>query len=425
MRPHLKTSLIVTLLSASFLSAVLIYALRKTAQETEVRIDATEDLRGLGYSGQRKIAVDSAGNIFAAYRKKYRGKSEIFVAKISRQKNEWLASGTDVPIAAVGKKSDQRVPSIDIDSKDRVHVIWYGADSDSEIDNRQIKYSRSIDGGATWSSWKNIAPVDGYGGEDYWQEHPHLLVGDNDVLFAVWEGKDANHPKQQIKFSRSDDGGATWIHWKNVRTTPDNTQSRPTIVQERSGRLHLLMYSSFGNSDDRQQIQHGWSDDSGESWNGWQAVSDPVSDSRHVSAALGPNGKLHIAWRSQDASGYSQIVYRSLENGAWSEIITVAPSSINQFFPSIGIDDDGKSSIAWMESEEPSNLPNENPPDGKIRVADSSSGTFSLLETSGNNSASLYPHLPEKLGREDPPLIFESFGSRSKEYVIYLKFIRK
>lgn len=423
MELSLKTIAYAILVPAALLSVVLLYAARKTTEKAGLQVDMIQDVRGLGYSGQRKIATDGKGNIFVAYRKKYQGKSEIFIAKIRKQENDWSVSGTEKPIACVGTGVDQRVPSIDIDSENVIHAVWYGADSDAQTDNRQIKYSRSRDGGRTWSDWKNISPVDGYRNEDYWQEHPHIIAGKNNFLFSAWEGKDQDNGKQQIKFSRSADGGMTWSRWKNIRTTPDNTQSRPTIVQDRSGRLHIFMYSSFANGTGRQQIAHSWSDDEGNSWNAWQAVSDPAFDSRHISSAVGPDGESHIAWRSQDSSGRSQIMYRFLKNGRWSEIQAVAPSGSYQFFPSIGIDGDGKPNVVWMESEKPSDLPNENPPDGKIRIARLEAGAFSPIQPVADDTPGLYPHIPEKSEGLEIPLIFESL--RPKEYALFLRMIPK
>ena len=66
-----------------FAAAIFIYIRQsqKAKESAELKMDTIEDVKGLGYSGQRKIAMDSQGNFFVAYRKKYQSKSEIFLAK--------------------------------------------------------------------------------------------------------------------------------------------------------------------------------------------------------------------------------------------------------------------------------------------------------------------------------------------------------
>ena len=273
-----------------------------------------------------------------------------------------------------------------------------------------MKYSRSSDGGKTWTQWKNISYVAGYiSPEDYWQEHPYILSGRDDELFVVWEGKDKDNQAQQIKFSRSSDGGATWSQWINVQASPGNTQSRPTLVEDSKGRLHLFMYSADGNnSERRQQIHYLRSDDKGDSWSKRLAVSDPDSDSRHISAASDENGTIHLAWRAQNSSGFSQIMYRSLKNGSWSAIRSVGPSENYQFFPSIGVDGNGKINVVWMESDQPSDLPTEDPQDGKVFLSTLIAGAFSAPLEISSPSGGLYPHVPEKFGKEGKPIIYES-----------------
>lgn len=411
---------------AIVLTAVLLYIRqsRQAGRASEVRVDQTEDVKGLGYTGQRKIAAGQGGDFFIAYRKKYQGTSEIFVAKAAYTNSQWSVSGTVRPISAVGSKVDQRVPSIAIDSKNNIQIVWYGSDSKEQPNDRQIKYSRSTDGGSSWSAWKNISVVDGYTNkDDYWQEHPYILASVNGDLFVVWEGKDGNNGNQQIKFSRSADGGNTWSQWKNVQATPSNTQSRPTLVQDKTGRLHLFAYSSFGNTHGEQQVVYSWSDSRGEFWSQWKVISDPSVDSRHATAALGADGIIHLAWRAQDQTGLSGILYRALKGGIWSDIQRVSDSRNYQFFPSIGVSADGKVSVAWMESQNASGLPSEDPIAGKVYASTLNSGEFSQPGLQSPIAAGLYPNIPEISANNGLPVIFESKNS-SSGYDVILKMIR-
>src|SRR5439155_21717346 len=106
------------------------------------QVDQISDPKGLGYSGQRKMAIDSAGNTYIAYRKPAPAltESEIYVAVSKDNGKTWTDLGGG-PVAIVnapplvsgttqggGTGMDQRVPSIAIDSKNHIHVVWYGRD---------------------------------------------------------------------------------------------------------------------------------------------------------------------------------------------------------------------------------------------------------------------------------------------------------
>ena len=382
-------------------------------------VDATEDFRGLGYSGQRKVAVDSNGSIFAAYRKKWEGNYEIFVSKITAtSRGKTNISGNEMPISAVRQGTDQRVPSIAVDGNGVIHVVWYGSDNQQEENNRQVKYSKSSDGGKTWSTWKNISYVEGYSsGEELWQEHPVIAFGSDGNLYAVWEGKDSEHDRQQIKFSKSLDGGETWSNWKNVGPTPGNTQSRPVILVDSSGRLHLLMYSSMG--DANQHVHHAFSDNQGENWSNWQQISAPGRDSRHISAAVGAEGRIHSSWRDINENGLAEISYSVLDDGRWTQPEKVAESSDNQFFPSLSIDENNQPLAIWMETSEASELPRENPESGRIKYAVRTEDGFSQPQIVGTGDVNLYPNFSEQQFETNTiPIVYLSANEGGKFAVV-------
>ncbi len=336
------------LLLAFMLTAKVANAL--PAQPISTTIDTTEDPKAMGYPDGRKVARDAAGNLYVAYRKKYkqhlRTAYHIFVAKSTDNGNSWLVLNQGHPIESVGDQN-QRVPSIAIDSHGTIHVVWYGKDGSNYANQEnQIKYVSSTDQGHTWSDWRNLAYVEGYVDQPFWQEHPMLYVDEDDILYVAWEGRDSLYrDSAQVKFIRSLDGGKQWSFWENIAPS-SSSHSRPTIAGNSRDSLYILAYGRVAN---RQQIIYSHSIDGGISWSKWTSVSPSLAEQRHVSAVTDSQGLLHVVWRQKSLSLLAQfaltkreakteIQYATFDGSSWSTPIHL-PSSQNaaQTFPSIGV----------------------------------------------------------------------------------------
>jgi hypothetical protein len=335
--------------------------------QPRVQIDTTQDYRALGYTDQRKLARDSRGTLYAAYRKKGapgdRECYHIFVSKSSDNGSTWRV----VPGGAPIEQTDdcmQRVPSLIVDASDVIHVVWYGRDKQHNRDNdRQIKYTRSTDGGSTWSGWRNVAEVSGYSGSALWQEHP-TIAASGKLLYIVWQGLDGEgSDTSQAKFIRSSDGGTTWSAWRNAGAGRKN-QSRPVLVAARDGRLFLFAYGNLGGV---QQIIWTTSVDHGDAWQPWRAVAPDDADQRHVSAATDASARIHLVWRQMDGLDGSTIRYAVYDGKSWSAAASVgAAPGVYQFFPSVVVSGSGTLWVAWTEANERSDAPEDDPTAGQI-----------------------------------------------------------
>jgi hypothetical protein len=269
-----------------------------TSVARPVFVDETQNNKAMGYTDSRKVVRDTRGNLYVAYRKKYKQQYEtayhIFVAQSIDNGVHWRVLNDGQPIETVGD-FNQRVPAIAIDQHDVLHVVWYGPDASTHGgDENQIKYVRSVDYGERWSTWQNINFVTGFEGQELWQEHPTIYVDNTNTLYIVWEGRDAWYRSAgQIKFTKSSDGGLSWTPWLNIAPSK-NSHSRPSLVATTENRLYAFAYGSVNGL---QQILFSDSSDGGTEWSRWRQVAASGQDQRHVSTAVDQTGRIHIVWQ--------------------------------------------------------------------------------------------------------------------------------
>ncbi len=327
------------------------------------QIDVSEDDKALGYPDQRKVVSDRRGRLFVAYRKQARVDGllhhHIFVARSDDGGKVWTVTNGGAPVEQTGPYM-QRVPALAISGQGVLHLVWYGADRDNAGSNqRQIKYTRSTDGGDTWSTWRNIAEIPGYAEpQRLWQEHPVVVVRDS-AVFVFWQGRDAETPKRsQIRFTISRDGGLTWSAQAIVRPQEPGGHSRPAVLVSRDGlRLSVLAY---GENDGKQRVAMSQSSDGGASWSPWADISPSDNDQRHVSAALDSRGTVHAAWREGSLQTRTFIRYATFGSRGWSAPLVIDNQSNQfQFFPSLAITSDDRLVLAWIETHAAAGFPEE------------------------------------------------------------------
>lgn len=370
-------------------------------------IDTTQDPQATGYPDSRKLVRDSAGNLYAAYRKKGADQAyHIFVATLRQGSQHWQ---NPTQIEQVGALN-QRVPALAIDQNDTLHIAWYGLYAGSQgKHDRQVYYSRGRrmpNGQLIWDT--PIMPagvIPGYTTVQpeptLWQEHPVIHAAQDGALYIVWEGKDQTSGKKaQVKLICSRNGGASWTPWRNLPGTPGVHYSRPTLVAGEEGRtLYCLAYATGPN----RQARLVWTQtDNAENqeWQPWQEVA-PVADQdqRHVSVVIDGANYLHAVWQQKSAQhpDGAQIAYACFIGGQWSTpICPVTNPTAFQTFPSLTMDPTGQLWLAWNEFSREPDFHSERLPDGAIRVARKPpTGPWQGLDADrlSQRSSALYPSL--------------------------------
>jgi hypothetical protein len=119
-------------------------------------------------------------------------------------------NGTDwstAPDVYNGGSYIQSNPSAVVDSNGVIHVSWHGTDSSASTDNA-IRYSKSSDGGATWSVMEKLTSNNGY--ED---KFASITRDKNNKIYVLWQGvlDPATSTQWDILTTTNDGSGWTTI----------------------------------------------------------------------------------------------------------------------------------------------------------------------------------------------------------------------
>ena len=247
-----------------------------------------------------KIVIDTNGNIYAVYFYD----TQVYCRKSSDDGTTW----SDLGLPIVSGYNQYR-PSIAIDSLDNLHVVWYGNDASIPSYN-QIKYSKF--NGTTWSSWINIQPISGYS-----QYYPSIDIDSLDNLHVVWYGSDASNPSyQQIKYSKFN--GTTWSSFVNMQVISSYHQNYPSIVIDSLNNLHVV-WQGYDSSNANIQIKYSkfngttWS-----SWINIQTISGYNQFYPTISIDLLDNLHIVWYGMDSSNTTYYQIKYSKFNGTTWS-----------------------------------------------------------------------------------------------------------
>ena len=212
-----------------------------------------------------------------------------------------------------------------------IYAVW----EDDTNNNSNILFSRSTDSGATFSAPMNLSKSSGY------SFNPRIAVDAFGSINVVWE--DNTPGNQDIFFSRSTDGGATFTAPKNLSNDhPDSVD--PQVALDASGNINVV----WRNRDITFGIFYARSTDGGANF------STPVNLAANVSGSLAPqvaletNGNIDVVWQD-DFNSQSDVSFsRSADKGL---TFSAAKSlSSKSFAPQISVDAKANINVTWLSN---------------------------------------------------------------------------
>jgi len=355
---------------------------------------AVADSKALGYANNPKFFVDKDGTAYLALRSKAaRGAYNICLVRAKAPwapehiEQTWLEDRDGVEVSG----APQRVASIAAGPDGSVHMVWYGGSATKP--DHQVRYARFATGKATRIAEERAPFVmpgfDPKWGE-LWQEHACIAVGADGTAHVAWEARDPYRrakdgtPKPGIAYATRSPAGVWSVSGELGRPpylqTNDRypSQSRPTVLVDRAGTVHLLCYGAV---ESVQQVLYGRYDAHG--FSGWKPVAPSSGDQRHIGAALDRAGRLHVAWRegqaSKGAGGAIAVFYSVMDaDGRWQKAQRLSGPDEDASTPAVGVSDSSVS-VAWIawspgaknaEGQRDNGYPaDNNTVDGRLEVA--------------------------------------------------------
>jgi hypothetical protein len=289
------------------------------------------------------IALDSIGNIYIAWEDDRNGDYDIYFS------NSTDGGNTFSPSMKINDDSDgvyQYYPSVAGGGPGNVYITWM----DPREGSFDIYFTRSVDGGDTFSTNKKIN--DDVGSAS--QSSPSIAVDEAGKICSAW--RDERNGNWDIYFSSSVTGGTTFS--TNIKVNDDigdAEQLGPSIAVDSEGNIYCVwMDQRNGNL----EIYFANSSDGGSTFSGDKMVGDAISSKRYPSIAVDDIGNIYMAWDDYRNGIYDIYFANSTDGGqtfSTNKRVNDDPLNRWQLTPSVAAYGLKNVYIAWMDGRNHSN----------------------------------------------------------------------
>ena len=175
-----------------------------------------------GGSDVPTIAVDPSGYLHVVWEDATPLNKEIFYKKSTDGGDTWAANKR-----LTWNSGNSAAATITADLSGNLHVVWY----DNTPGDYEIYYIKSADGGAAWTTSERLS----WTSDNSYQ--PAMSIGSSSNLHVVWY--DDTPGNREIYYTKSTDGGATWTTSQRLTWT-SGVSWHPAICTDASGNPYVF-----------------------------------------------------------------------------------------------------------------------------------------------------------------------------------------
>ena len=312
------------------------------------------------FSFTPQVAVDSNGTIYMAWEDDTNTNSNIL---FSRSTDGGVTFSTPVNLSNTSGFSFN--PRIAVGSAGNVNVVW----EDDTPGNTVIMFSHSTNAGVSFTAAVNLSNDSADSGSQ------QIAADTAGNIYVVWEHDSLN---MGIFFSRSTDGGNTFVGPAALSTNASGSFS-PQIAMDLNGNISIVWEDDTAVTSD---ISFSHSSDHGANFSIPESLSLHTGNSMGAQIGIDLNGNIDVVWANNSAGSLDIFFSRSSDGGTtFSSPKNISNSPGLSQNPQLGIDAKGNINVAWQDNTTQN-------PNSDIYFARSSDGgvTFSSPLNVSNNS---------------------------------------
>ncbi len=208
--------------------------------------------------GGVKLAMDSNDTLYVLWTG--RNPSAIFISKLDKNLNI-IKDSIRVTSQVTSYTNTGFATHFTIDQYNRIHVMWHEGSTNSS-QTAESFYTRSIDGGLSWSPVDTLSTMDGHH-----SAFPHAefdVAGD--TLAIAWRDSVGGIKQWDVYGVVSTNGGQTWSDPLAFISTNDADWD-PDLLVDNQGRFHLAYHVyPTGNPFWGVRVEYRYSDNLGSNW---------------------------------------------------------------------------------------------------------------------------------------------------------------
>jgi len=246
------------------------------------------------------------------------------------------------------------LPRVMVAGQDRVYLLWQEIVFSGGSHGGEIFFARSTDGGRSFAGPVNLSETTNGAGKGrlsgrYWHNGSlDLAAGPDGTLYAAWTEYEG-----PLRVRRAEDGGKRWSESVTVAGGADARPARgPALAVGPDGRVHLAW--TVGEAADAD-IHYAFSDDGGRAWSD---PRHPETTSGHADApklVVASDGTVHAAWMESPGGPlrsyrvrYAKLTTDDESFGAAKTLSSPVPDGYaDTRFPYLAVDGEGNPYVVF------------------------------------------------------------------------------